>query len=206
MARLVYPTETLSSPVWAGDFLSRDHLIPGGAKLDAAQFNVAGAVIVTVGVAGAAQGATSIPVAALSGAIPSGTVLRFSADEYARLSSAATAGATSLAVEALVNALESGDTATYSPAGAVKSIPSGTLIGRTIAEREAGTNFGPWATSDDEVFLTAFDITDADINPDVDLYRPGSVVKENLLPGWSSYTSNMKTALRAAYRCTSGRA
>ena len=284
MARLVYPTETLSAPVWAADFMSRDHLIPGGAKLDASQFNVYGAVIVTVGAAGAAIGATSIPVDALTGAIPSGTILNFgsyapvtvtvndadvnaaettitvvalsgpipagtrlefsgagagyaqlTADaaagattltvealpedidnaatatfaggtKQARLTAAAAAAATSLTVDELQFALVDDNTATYSPGTAVRSIPSGTLIGRTIAEREAGTHFGPWAASDDEVFLIAFDITDADLNADVDLYRPKSVVKENLLPDWTSYTSGMKTALRAAYICTSGRA
>lgn len=284
MARVVYPTETLTAPVWAGDFMGREHLIPGGARIDAAQFNVYSAVVVTVGAAGAAVGATSIPVDALSGAIPSGTILNFgsyapvtvtvndvdvnagettitvaalsgpipagtrlefsgagagyaqlTADaaaaattltvealpedidnaatatfaggtKQARLTAAAAAAATSLTVDELQFAVVDDETATYSPPTSVRSIPSGTLIGRTIAEREAGTAFGPWTTSDDEVYLTAFDITNADINPDVDLYRNKSIVKENLLPNWTTYTSNMKTALRLAYTCTSGRA
>jgi hypothetical protein len=66
MARIVDNTNQLTSPAWAGDFLNREHLVPGGARLDQAQFYAPDSVVATVGVAGAAQNATSIPVAALS--------------------------------------------------------------------------------------------------------------------------------------------
>jgi hypothetical protein len=286
MARIVDNTaNTLSSPVWAADFMGREHLVPGGARVDALQFNATDAVVVTVGAAGAAAGATSIPVDALAGAIPSGTILNFgsyapvtvtindadvNATEtsitvaalsgpipagtilqfsgagagYAKLTAAAAAAATTLTVEALPEdidnaatalfpggtkqarltaaaaaaataltvdelqfALVDDDTATYAGTTGVAHIPSGTLLGRTIAEREAGTAFGPWAASDDEVYLLAFDVTDALIRADCELYRNFSIVKENFLPAWTTaWTSAMKTALRAAYRCTSGAA
>lgn len=206
MARIVDNTNQLTSPAWAGDFMGREHLVPGGARLDPTQFFAPDSVVATVGVAGAAQGATSVPVAALSGAIPNGTVLDFGGAKFARLTAAAAAGATSLTVAALPTALVSTDAARY--AGITqKTVPSGTLLGRTIAERDAGTGYGPWATSDDEVYLLAFDVTDFSINPDCDLYRNFSIVKENFLPGWTTlWTTNMKTALRAAYRCTIGAA
>jgi hypothetical protein len=109
-------------------------------------------------------------------------------------------------VAAIPTALVSGDAARYAGV-AQKTVPSGTLLGRTIAERDAGTGFGPWATSDDEVYLLAFDVTDFSINPDCELYRNFGIVKENFLPGWTTlWTTNMKTALRGAYRCTSGAA
>jgi hypothetical protein len=65
------------NPAWAGDVLTRDHNLPGGAKLDAAAFQSADAVKAVVGAAGAAVGAVSIPVDALSGAIPANTFLNF---------------------------------------------------------------------------------------------------------------------------------
>jgi hypothetical protein len=187
---------------WAGDYRGREQLIPGGARLDPTAFATEGSVDAVVGVAGAAQGATSIPVAALSGPIPNGTVLRFSVDEYARLSAAAATGATTLTVEALVNALESGDTATYVGSGK-RFVESGTLIGRTRAERDAGGGFGPWTTGDEEEYLLAFDVHDADTDPDCDLYRHGCLVKENLLPAQARVTAAL-ARVRALYECQVG--
>jgi hypothetical protein len=204
MARIVQSTNQLSGPVWAGDWLNREHLVPGGARVDPAQFVATDGVIVTTsGVAAAA--AVAIPVIALSGAIPNGTILYFGeTGEFAMLTAAAAVGATSLTVQALGQQIESGDTATYAGTTGVKLIPSGTPIGRTIAERDAGTAYGPWTSGDDEVFLTAFDVTDATINADVELYRGGSIVKETFVPGWAAFSAGLKTALRAKYQCTVG--
>lgn len=187
---------------WRGDYTDRHSLIPGGARLDAASFPTEGSVTATVGAAGAAQGATSIPVAALTGPIPSGTILRFSADEYARLSAAAAAGATTLTVEALVNALESGDAATYVGTGK-RFVESGVLIGRTRAERDAGAAFGPWTTGDEEEYLLAFDVHDADLEPEAELYRHGALVKENLLPA-ATRVAGPLARVRALYECQIG--
>ena len=197
---------TLGSPRWAGDFFDRDALIPGGAKLDASQFLSTDAVVVTVDVAGAAANATSIPVIALTGAIPSGTLLDFTGSKkFALLTAAAAAGATSLTVEALPTALVSTDTATYSGVGP-KQVPSGTLLGRTLSERDASTGYGPWASGDDEVFLLAFDVTDFTVVADCELYRNGRIVKENFLPGFSSWVAGAKTAVRSKYTCVRGAA
>lgn len=196
---------TLASPVFCGDFMGREQLLPGGAKVDAAQFAALGAVVAVVGAAGAAQGATSVPVAALSGAIPSGTVLDFGAAKFARLTADAAAGATSLTVAALPTALVSTDTATYQGNG-IRSIPAGTIVGRTIAERDASTPFGAAVSTDDEIMIVAFDVTDAtDIN-DVELLRQyaGVLIKENFLPGWASVAGALKTAVRARYVCVRG--
>lgn len=206
MARIVQSTNQLSAPAWAGDWLDREHLVPGGARVDAAQFNATDAVVATT-TAQAAAAATSIAVAALSGAIPSGTLLFWGeAGEYSRLTAAASAGATSLAVEALPAQIESGDSATYAGTTGVKTIVSGTVLGRTIAERDAGTGYGPAINTDDEIFLLAFDVTDAAINADCELYRHGSIVKETFVPNWSSIASAVKTILRDKYQCTVGAA
>lgn len=203
MAQMTHNTNALSAPSWAADFFSREHLVPGGAKVVAADFLATDAVVVTVGAAGAAIDATTVPVDALSGAIPNGTVLDFGGDKFATLTAAAAAGATSLTVRALVTALVDDDTATYAGV-ATKLIPAGTLIGRTFAERAAGTGFSPWVTGDEEVYLTAFDVIDAAANNDVELYRPGSIVKENQLPNFSSLTAGQLAAIRAAYNTVRG--
>lgn len=130
MARITDTTATLTSPGWAGDYLNREHLIPGGAKVD-----------------------------------PAG----WSADSAGR-----------------------------------KPIPSGTAVGRTFAERDAGTGYGPAGDADDEVYLVAFDVTDAVLNSDVELYRPNSVVKETYVPGFAGLSAAVKAKLRAAYVCTVG--
>jgi hypothetical protein len=81
------------------------------------------------------------------------------------------------------------------------------LIGRTFAERATSTKFGPWATGDEEIFLTYFEIPDASINDDVELYRPGSLVAEDKLPAWTNATiwsAGAKAALRLVYQTTLG--
>jgi len=206
MARIVDSTNQITPAAWAGDFRDRDHLIPGGAKLDAAQFNDTDAAVVVVGAAGAAGGATSVPVGALANPIPNGTVLNFGTNKFATLNAAAAAGATSLTTLAIPTALVSGDTATYGGVGTVKTVPSGTAVGRTIAERDAGTAYGPAGASDDEVYLLAFDVYDVTVNADCELYRPNSIVKETFVPGFAALASGVKTKLRAAYVCTTGAA
>ncbi|MFN2511992.1 MAG: hypothetical protein ABR568_11180 [Pyrinomonadaceae bacterium] len=64
---------------------------------------------ITVGAAGAAAGATTVPVGALTQAIPSGTVLDFGGGKTARLTASAAVGATSLTVSALTTALVAGN-------------------------------------------------------------------------------------------------
>jgi hypothetical protein len=205
MARIVADASQKSvSRAWVGDFLDREHLIAGGAKLDAAQFSGEKAVKVVVGAAGALANATSVPVAALAAAIPSGTLLDFGTTKFARLTAAAAAAATSLTVAAIPTALVSGDTATYIPAGAFKTVPSGTVIGRTYTERDANTAFGPAADADDEVYLVVFDVVDVATLNDVALYRPGSIVKENLLGTFAALSSTLKSKIRSTYVCVRG--
>jgi hypothetical protein len=203
MARITQATNTLTSPAWAGDFLDREHLLPGGAKLLASAFNAEDAVVVTLS-GNEAIGQTAIGVTALSGPIPSGAILKSGAGEFMQLTAAAAAGATSLTVEALEVAWESGDTATYAGAVTHKTVPSGTLVGRTIAERDAGTAFGPADVDDDEIYLTAFDVSDVTTNNDVDFYRHGGLVKENFLPVFSTLSTGLKDIIRDLYTCVRG--
>lgn len=201
MAKVTVNANQLSSPAWAGDDLGGENLMPGGAKIVASQFNAPDAVVVVVGAAGALANATSVPVDALAGPIPSGTLLDFGAKKFARLSSAAAAGATSLAVDAIPTALVDDDTATY-PGTQKKNIPAGTLLGRTYTERDANTGFGPAADADEEFYLLAFDIEDAELGNDAELYRHGRLVFENYLPVFSTLSSTLKAKIRALYEVT----
>lgn len=204
MASIKIENNQLTAAAWAGEGRGADSLVPGGARVQASQFLATDAVVVTVG-ANAAQNATSVTVAALSGPIPAGTVLYFGGAKVATLTAAAAAGATSLTVAALPTALVAADVATYAGVGK-KVIRAGTLIGRTFAERTAGTGFGPAdvATPDDEIYLVAFDVTDADMNPDVELYRHGRLVKENFLPNWATLSTQARNAIRTRYQCIVG--
>lgn len=175
--------EEAGTPRWLADYTSRDHLVPGGVKLDASQFPVEGTVTVTTP-DGAAIGATSINVNALSGPIPNGTILDFTgAGEFVKLTSAAAQGATTLTVEALDAAIEAGDTATYIGTGK-KYVPAGKVVGRTVAERNAEppVGYGPAVATDDEIFILRFGVEDVSEDNDGVLVRPGAVIKENLLP------------------------
>lgn len=130
MARMQIISNQLSSPRWAGDFFNREHLLPGGAQLDAAQFT---------------------------------------ADANGR-----------------------------------KFVPSGTPVGRTVAERAAGAGFGPAEATDDDFYLTAFDVVDAAFSRDVELYRPGGIVKENFLPVFATLSQALKDKIRSLYQTTLG--
>lgn len=194
-----------AKPIWAGDYLSRETVLPVPVKLDAAQFVAEDAVKVIVGAAGAAVDAVLVPVEPLQGAIPSGTVLDFGGKKFARLTAAAEEDDTELTVAALATALVDDDTATYQGMGK-KRIPSGTFIGRTYAERDAGEAWGPAnVAADDEIFLTTREIADLTKDDTTELYRHNKVVKENYLPGWADMSNAVKAKIRSLYTCIGGK-
>ncbi len=85
-----------------------------------------------------------------------------------------------------------------------KFVPSGTPVGRTFIERDANAPFGLAADADDEMLLTARDIYDAAKNNDVELYRPGRVVKENFLPAFQTMSAAIKAKIRSLYITETG--
>lgn len=198
-------------PGFVGDVLSREHLLPGGAKIDAALFNSADAIKIVVGVGGAAADAVAVPVAALSAELPAGAVIPIGAansKKFIVLSAKALKGAVLLATQPLPTALVAGDTGYYDIPGEPKRIASGTIIGLTNAELEGaaatGVLWGPAADADDVVRITAYDIQDADSNNDCDLLRPGTLIKVNFLPGWADLSAAIKNKIRATYEVTVG--
>lgn len=203
MAKVEVRANVRTAPRWAGEGFGHYCLLPGGAKVNPALFFAEDSVNVVVGAAGAAANATSVPVDALSGPVPSGTTLHFGSKKFATLTANAAAGATAITVEALPTALVDNDAAMYVGTKEI-SIPSGTLLGRTYTERDAGDPYGPAADADDEFYLLAFDVTDANEVDDVELYRHGGVVKENFLPLFTTLSATQKGKIRTLYETTVG--
>lgn len=80
-----------------------------------------------------------------------------------------------------------------------KPLPAGTLVGRV---RDTENLFGPYATGDTEFYLTAFDVQDAVVDPEVELIVVGknfTVVPERL-PGWAGLPTAQKTLVMDNYR------
>lgn len=195
----------MTAPVFLADYGGRDAYIPGPIELDPTSFPGIGTPVI-VGAAGAAANATTVPVAALDGAIPSGTTLKLGAKKFALLTAPATKGATSLTVEALPTALVSGDTAIYSGLSK-KLLAAGTYVGRTQAEKDAGTPFGPADAADAERYLLAFSVDFSRSNTATAI-RHLVVIKENFLPEWTILSANapLLVALRADYQTQKGAA
>lgn len=124
MSRVTRSATERSQPIWAADYLSRDHLVPAPAMVDLDQFG---------GVAPA----------------------------------------------------------------------SGTVVGRTFAEADAGAKFGPAAALDEEVFVLAFNASEYG---EAVLYRPGSTIRINYLPGYDVLAAEVKALVRTAYNCIQGAA
>lgn len=198
--------ERSTNPLWAGDFFDRKALLPGGALLVAAEFPAVDAVNVKAS-GNAIVDATTIAIAGtpipVGKSIPSGTVLKFGAKKFARLTAPAVAGDVALTVEALAVQINTNDVATFSGVG-LKTVPSGFVVGRTIAERDADTGYGVAADADDEVRIVAFDVPNVDVDPQVEIVRPGFLVYENYLPGFADLSATIQAKLRAAYQMTKG--
>ena len=201
----VSKSNIVGAPRWLADDISNS-ILPMPAKVDPTLFPDALAVkVVSTGVV--AIGGTAIPVStALSGPIPKGAVLDFGGGKFARTTADVAAGAVSIPVAAIPTALAANDTAYYSKYGR-KSLPGGTLIGRTFAERNASTPYGPAVDTDDEIFLTVFDVADLESKDnEVELTRHQAVIKENYLPDWAtiSANANLLAKLRALYQTETG--
>lgn len=197
-----------TSPIWSGTPQHQPKvLVPGGGHLNGDAFTAAtNAITITVAAAGAAAGATTIPLTpALTANVPVGTILSFGAGLFARLTAAAASGAAALTVEALPVAIPAGSVAYYSASGR-KTIESGILVGRTYAERDAGIGYSPYAAGDEEAHLLFFDVHNVMTDNECELYmaKSNNVVYENLLPNWTSLPPEQKTFIRQNYNCLVG--
>lgn len=194
----------VSTPPWAGTSIVDSKVtVPGGGHLDATAF-IASSTATRIRVAAAAaSGATSITVSALEEGVPKNTILSFGVGKFARVTTDAASGTTSLTVEALPTALVVNDSAFYSSSDA-KTVQSGTLVGRTYAERDGGIGYSPAdVANDDEIHLLFHDVDDVNTVNECELYssKAGNVVYENKLPGWESLPTAAKTWIRNNYVC-----
>lgn len=79
----------------------------------------------------------------------------------------------------------------------------GTLVGRTLAERDAGTGYGIADPATDEQFallLHDVDLKEEDVAAGIQP-NAGNVIYENLLPGWDALAAAAKTKVRSLYHC-----
>lgn len=206
MASVKTIANQLTSGAWNGRIIQSEDILPGGGILDITQFTAVDAQKVVVGVAGAAQGATSVPlVSATVNDIPDGTVMKVagSITKFIITNGDTPVGSTSLTVQALVTALVSLDTATYPGAGIDRvHCRGGRFVGRTYAQRDANAKFHPWIYgTDEEVYINAYDVNDlareatfAPVLPSRDL-----VIYENWLPDWPNLVSGAKTLIRGLW-------
>lgn len=190
-------------PEWSAECLPAEKLLNAGTQLDIAQFVFTDSVTVTLAAGAIVAGSnkTLTLTSALTGDIPAGTILDFGSGEYASLTVKASEGATTITGVTLAADLEGGESATYSGASGQITVPSGTLVGRTYTERANGDGFGPAATTDDEIFIVAFQVERAEIDAGFTAVRHTTLIYEDKLPGWSSFSSDMKTAVRSRYQC-----
>ena len=194
----------VGSPRWAADFINPQSraLAPFPARVDPSQFVDDQAITVQL-TAAAAQGATAIVISSITlplnvKFIPAGTALYFGGAKIAILSEQYTnenwntnqpsTSDVNMNVEALPTALAGTESAVWEPYPSRCQINSGTLVSRTYAQRDAGAAFHPAVATDDEFYLLAFDILDANMRADAHLVRSGIAfgVKENYLPQWAS--------------------
>lgn len=143
--------------------------------------------------------------------IPANSILQFGAGQYVTTTADANAGDVSIAVQPVTTKILSGSVAVFSRFN-TKTLLSGTLIGRSLAERLANTPFGPAALdgSDVEVYAIAYEVTDMiNLVADATAYRPGSVIRENYLPQWTALNTgpyaSLLAQLRTKYVCITGK-
>lgn len=213
MAGMTSSYARIGTPNWLGEQYSADILIPGGAQVTASLFPALDAIRV-VSPAGAAASAVSIPIAALTlgadgsplavgqVAIPAGALIDFGGAKLAVTTAPVIRGAVAIAVRALPTAIAANDIGNYNGVGR-RTVPSGTLVGRTLAERDAGGRYEPWTAGDDDFFLTLWD-ADLSMGEEIALLRPNTIIKENYIPGFAAMSAPMKAAIRGRYQCIVG--
>ncbi|MFW6182845.1 MAG: hypothetical protein ACOC8X_03540 [Chloroflexota bacterium] len=124
---------------------------------------------------------TSLTVEALEGDIPSGAVLYFDPDEFARVTEPAEEGDTTITVEALVTAIADGAEATWYPRQQGKVIPAGTIMAELssgkLIPREAVTG------SEEATHILAASAAEEDVAGSTGYgVLVGGAIYQNLLP------------------------
>jgi len=162
-------------------------------------------IVLAAGAVTAGNNKTLNLTAPLQHSIPAGFILDFGAGEFCNLVNGATKGTSAITGVTVAADLEGGESATFRGVSPRKPIAAGLLVGRTFTERDAGTGYGVASVAagsvDDEIFLTAFGVMDANINADVTLLRHQTLIYEDKLPNWASLSADAKFAIRSRYHC-----
>jgi hypothetical protein len=198
-------------PGFVGDFLSREHVLAGGVKLDASTFPGEDAVRVKL-TANAAAAATTLAVEALSGDIEDNTLLDFGTNKFARVNDLPVTGDTQITTDAIPTALVAGDTAYFHPVGTGKRVAAGTpvFLDETAFEGAAATGIkwkyaggGVAVGNNDRVCILAYDVQDVDDLNDGDLLRKGTLVYVNFMY-WDELHPTVQAKIRADYEVSVG--
>lgn len=191
----------VAAPAWAGDFSSREHALAGGANVEVSAF-IPNPVSTTANGAHA-QGVTVLTLATALGhdVNPGDRIYASATNQVIVVAKAAPANAVALTIVKLKTALAAGAALVYVPMHAMR-VRSGTAVGRTRAERDAGLGYGPATTGDEEFYLVLFGSEDLQKSDAFVPYRHGSLVYTNLLPGFAGLSADVKTLIYANYECS----
>jgi hypothetical protein len=203
MAQVTWSSFSFALAAFAAEPFEAGKLIPGGVRLNAIEFPYSDGQTITLAAGAVTAGAnkTLNLTTPLTSDIPAGYVLNFGAGEFATLKAIAKKNDTTLTVD-LAADVEGGETAQFMGVSGRKPIAAGALVGRTYAERDAAQPFGVAdVATDDEIYLTAFGVEDATIKPDATLLRPQTLIYEDKIPGWATFSAAQKAAIRDRYQC-----
>ena len=201
MPGVTWNSFTTQMPEWMAEELTSHNLLPAGTQAEISEFSFADAQTLTlVGAATAGAGVTLTIDAALKSDINKGVILNFGSGKLATLEQRAVRGVTTLTVNLAANTVD-GDSYNYPGSTGRTVVPSGTLVGRTYAERDAGTGFGiADVANDDEIYLVAYQNEYVEQDAGITLVRHNTLVYENKLPGWATMTAPQQAAIRQRYQ------
>lgn len=195
----INPTIMTVDAAWIGEALNYNTLMPHGSMINPQGIPAVDKATLTVKTAVVVNAETielTVPINNSVG-IPSGMTLVFGAVEVVTRRWASS-DATRLEVLPVSAPIAANAVANYPGYGA-RPLQSGIIVGRTIAERDAGVFFTLGDAADDELYILAFDVPDVLRKQEIDLVRPGTRIKENRLPGFASYAAGLKAKLRNIY-------
>ncbi|MEO0659803.1 MAG: hypothetical protein AAFY74_20370 [Pseudomonadota bacterium] len=193
----------MQRPDWPADELSAYCLLAAGTQADITQFGFSDAQTLTLsGATTAGAGDETLTLTtALESDIPAGQILNFGSGKYFTLSKTAKRGDTTMVGELAADTADA-DSYEWPGISGRTVVRSGQLVGRTYAERTAGTGFGPAdVANDDEIYLVAFQNEYAEQDAGLTLVRHDFLVYENRLPGWADMSAAEQSKIRDLYDC-----
>lgn len=205
MAHINYLKRIETSDIaWLGEAPNYQTLMPHGAHFNPMGIEAVDKAELTAADT-AAIGATMIELKEQIGntvGIKAGTALKFG-ESVAILSAWASPNDMMLKVFPLAAEIAADAAAMFDGIGA-RPLYSGTAVGRTYAERDAGIPFELAAVGDDELYLVAFTVPDLFVSTEIVLVRHSVRVKENRVPKFTELDAAIQTALRGSYQMYRG--